>query len=74
MSPVIYRCVAEKSNLPGIAYGRLYGLVCVGLNITTLQELVTYQGLDGPDEGRCFHTTLSHWAAAFEAMAGGYNG
>lgn len=65
-----YRCVHGHQHLPGIRNGAMYEKVCVGTHITTLQELVTYRGLDGADAGRCFHTTLSHWGQAFEEVTG----
>ncbi len=64
----VYRCTNDKSLLPGIRSSCLYLLVCVGTHVSTLQELVTYRGLSGPDAGRCFHTTLSHWAQAFAVV------
>lgn len=62
---IVHRCSRDKSVLPGVRSGLRYEKVCVGTHISTLQELVTYRGLDGLDAGRYFHTTLSHWQRTF---------
>ncbi|MDE2099657.1 MAG: hypothetical protein KGL39_20560 [Patescibacteria group bacterium] len=60
--------VAKSRAVPGLRNGGLYGKICVGRHVSTLQELVTYRGLGGPDEGQHFYCTLSQWREQFEEV------
>ena len=45
--------------------GQLYRPERVVTNVHTLQELVVYDGVTGPDAGRSFACTLCDWAMKF---------
>lgn len=70
MPETVHRCRCDRSIQPGIRDGQLYEKLCVGQHVHTLQSLVTYRGVNGPDAGLHFHTTLSHWEQIFEEIVG----
>jgi hypothetical protein len=57
---------AKSRCMAGMRNGAMYEFVCLGTHVVTMQELVTYKGVGGQDDGRFFYTTASHWRTAFE--------
>ena len=62
-------CTCHQSVRPGQREGQTYQLIGPAINVGTGQELVSYRGVGGRDDGVTFVTTQVAWAERFQEQS-----